>query len=103
MPKIKTIDVQAKEWHDKVNGNSYFAGKVIVNYQLPDEQTFVMPFQYGYEEQYLFEAGTVLERAGVFPSDRLGSVTRYCRENGIILRHSIEKNCKKKELKDITI
>ena len=30
--KIKTIDIQAKEWFDKVNGNSYFSANVTINY-----------------------------------------------------------------------
>lgn len=98
MPKIKTIDVQAKEWRDKVNGNSYFAGKVILNYGMPSEKTFVMPFQYGYGEQYLHEAFQLFTVAGI--KKDTGSITRFCRENRITLRHSIAKNCLKKELKE---
>ena len=99
MSKIKTIDVTAKEWRDKVNGNSYFAGKVTINYAMPDEKTFVMPFQYGYGEQYLYESGATLRRNG-FNTIPETNLTRYARENGIILRHSIQKNCLKRELKE---
>ena len=31
---IKTIDVNCKEWFDKLNGNSYFAGTISINYGL---------------------------------------------------------------------
>ncbi len=99
MRKIQTIDVIAKEWRDKINGNSYFAGKVIVNYGLRSEKTFVMPFQYGYGEQYLQEASAVLEKAGYPVIPFYGYTTRTCRESGIILRHSIQRNCLKRELK----
>ena len=46
--KTKTIDIQAKEWFDKVNGNSYFAGTITLNYGTETEETFLLPFQYGY-------------------------------------------------------
>lgn len=101
MSKIKTIDVQAKEWRDKINGNSYFAGTVTVNYQLPGEKVFTMPFQYGGGESYLHEAGSVLRDAGYAMPYPIGSITRFCRESGIILRHNIQKNCLKKEVKSI--
>ena len=29
---IKTIDINVKEWRDKINGNSYFAGEVVLNW-----------------------------------------------------------------------
>ena len=32
LKQIKTIDVNCLEWFDKINGNSYFAGEIIVNY-----------------------------------------------------------------------
>lgn len=99
MARIKTIDVQAKEWHDKINGNSYFAGTVTVNYQLPEEKVFQIPLQYGYGEHYLQKAGSVLRDAGYTMPYPIGSITRFCREQGIILRHSIQKKCLKKELK----
>ena len=43
--QIKTIDIDCKEWFDRINGNSYFAGTVTVNFQMEDEQTFNIPFQ----------------------------------------------------------
>ena len=48
--KTKTIDIQAKHWFDKVNGNSYFCGTVTLNYGMKNEETFLMPFQNGYGE-----------------------------------------------------
>jgi len=47
MKKIKTIDVQAKEWFDKLNGNSYFSGIITLNFGMPDVETFIIRFQYG--------------------------------------------------------
>ena len=48
MKHIKTIDINTLTWFDKINGNTYFANKIIVNYGLKSEKTFIQPFQYGY-------------------------------------------------------
>ena len=54
--KIKTIDVQAKEWFDKVNGNSYFSANISINFGMPSQKNLFIPFQYGYGSQYEHEA-----------------------------------------------
>jgi hypothetical protein len=105
--KVKTIDIQAKEWFDKVNGNSYFAGKVIVNYGMPTEQEFKMPFQYGYGSQYEQEARQILAENNLIPVNDYGrngkspKNNHELRELGIIIRSSITHKCKKTELTSI--
>ena len=94
--KAKTIDIQAKEWFDKVNGNSYFAGSVTVNYGMSDALTFVMPFKYGYGRQYEQEAMGILKKERLIDSI-------YCvdlKDKGIVVRSYIQLGCKKKELKE---
>ena len=44
----RTIDIQAKEWFDKVNGNSYWSAEVTVNFGLNNTFSFDVGFQYGY-------------------------------------------------------
>lgn len=99
---IKTIDVNALEWFDKVNGNSYFAGTVIINYGLPDQKGFKMPFQYGYEDFYVDVAGDLLQKNGFInlKTDSKYNIRlwQYCRDNNIILRTTKHKDCKKREL-----
>lgn len=100
-PKVKTIDINAYEWFDKVNGNSYFAGYVTVNFGMKTEKQFKMPYEYGYENFYIQRAFEVLSENGFNP-DRIGAgFTNYCRENGIILRCTKQENCKKAKLKSI--
>jgi hypothetical protein len=95
--KISTIDINALSWFDKVNGNSYFAGTVTVNYGTPEAQTFKMPFQYGYGSLYEQEARALLFNAGLIPT-----TSEYeLKQNGVIIRSRIQKNCKKSELKNI--
>lgn len=96
--KIKTIDVQAKEWFDKVNGNSYFGGIVTVNYGMPDAKQLNMPFQYGYGEQFVSEATNVLLENGLILIDNRTSLWSYCDENKIILRTSKHTNQRKRDV-----
>lgn len=43
---IKTLDIAARLWRDKVNGNTYSAARLTVNYGLPGE--IVVYFEWGY-------------------------------------------------------
>ena len=100
--QIKTIDVDVKEWFDRINGNSYFAGYVTINYGLKTEQTFVMPYQYGYGNQYEFEAlQTINKETRIKLKPNENSLSYFCRENNIILRTNKQENCLKKELLSI--
>jgi len=97
---INTLDINAKEWFDKINGNSYFAGEVVINYGTKTEKTFIMPFQYGYGEQYIQQAMAELIKAGeVLESDSNISMSRFCRDKNIILRTNKTENCLLRELK----
>ena len=96
--KIKTIDVNALEWFDKINGNSYFAGTVTVNYGTKAEKSFNMPFQYGYGEQYEQEALNILKEKKIIPDNCNRPLWAYCKDSGIILRTVKHENCKKRDL-----
>ena len=100
MKQIKTIDINAKEWFDRINGNSYFAGTVTTDYGTTDEKRYVLPFQYGYGSQYEWEAARLLEEAGVIQNRGVKSPSQFYRDNGIILRRSLV-SAKKSELKAI--
>lgn len=95
---IKTIDINAKEWFDKINGNSYFAGTITLDYGTEKEETFLMPFQYGYGFSYEHEAKATLTQFNKISPD-YETLKSYCKREGIILRSNIERRCKKRELK----
>lgn len=100
---IKTIDVNCLEWFDKVNGNSYFAGSVTVNYGMKDARTYAIPYQYGYGDQYKHEAFEVLENAGEitrekYPNGSKQPIWQWCENNNVIARYTKQENCKKREL-----
>lgn len=106
---MKTIDINAKEWFDKVNGNSYFCGIVTLNYGMKNEETFLMPFQYGYGSQFEQEAKEILTYANkispqivLFETGKYyETLYSYCKRENIILRSNIIRRCKKRELKEI--
>jgi hypothetical protein len=106
--KIKTIDIKALEWFDKVNGNSYFAGSATVNYGLKNERTVTMCFQYGYGDHYKSMAFAELEQAGIivdrehYQNGSGEGIWQYCDRHKIILRTEKYENCKKRELMQFT-
>ena len=99
--KIKTIDVNAKEWFDKVNGNSYFSGNIVINLGMKSEKTLTMPLEYGYGEFYLQKAmqNLALENLIKRETTKHGSLWNYCQDNNIILRTFKQENCLKRDLK----
>lgn len=103
--KVKTIDVNAKEWFDKINGNSYCAGTVIINFGMKNQKNHVFPFQYGYGSYYEQAALEVIEKNYpelIREKSYRATLWTICDKNNIIYRHSIIKNCKKKELMEIS-
>lgn len=99
--KIKTIDIQAKEWFDKVNGNSYFSANVTINFGMKTEKNIFLPFQYGYGSHYIDMAGKELLQLKLVkpdPDSTYFSLWRYCEKNNIILRTSKREKCLKREL-----
>lgn len=97
---MKTLDVKAKEWFDRVNGNSYFSAQATVDFGLPTEKTVCVPFQYGYGSQYETETTHQLQTDGILPNDiTIYQIGRYCRENGIVYRGSKQDKCLQREVK----
>jgi len=94
---IRTIDINALEYFDKVNGNSYFAGEVILNYGFKDQSTIILKYQYGYGNQYEHTALKEMQKIVPF-AKKYFSITRFCNDNNIILRSTIN-SAKKTDLK----
>jgi hypothetical protein len=87
---MKTVDVQAKEWFDKVNGNSYFSAVVTVDFGQPSEKTYKLPFQYGFGSHYEFQAAKEIG---------FDSVAEM-RRSGITVNCSIQTRCKQRDVKN---
>lgn len=91
---VKTIDINGLEWFDRVNGNSYFAATVIINYGMKNEFSFNMPFQYGYGDFYIQRAFEKLEELKICSK-------KFRIDHSNRVRATIEKNCKQSQLKSI--
>jgi hypothetical protein len=61
----KSLFVEGREWFDKVNGNSYFSARIWVD----GGQVAILTFQYGYGDQYLYEAQKKLLELGYLPQE----------------------------------
>lgn len=95
--KIKTIDIQAKEWRDKVNGNSYFSACIILNYGMADEKEFRIPFQYGYGNFYEQATLSLLIEKGILGKEEFGNLWQV-KGKGIILRSYKERGCLQRDV-----
>lgn len=96
---MKTIDIDAKEWFDKINGNSYFSASISIDYGTKTEKNFHLPFQYGYGTHYQNQAFALIKEKFNIDIHSTKPLWRYCKENNIILRTSKQENCKKRELR----
>jgi hypothetical protein len=94
---MKTLDINAKEWFDKVNGNSYFSAQIIIDYDLPTYQKYFLPFQYGYGDSFQWQSLKHLQNIGLV-ADNIGHLWQL-RDNGVIIRTS-KRNALKRELKE---
>jgi len=97
--KITSIAITAKEWFDKVNGNSYFSASIQVN----GEHVHTLPFQYGYGSQYEWEANRWLAENGYINNPRNDNgieenLSIYCRDHDIALYSTKIPNCRKRDL-----
>lgn len=100
LSELKTIDIYAKEWRDKINGNSYFSSRVILNLEHENELIIEIPFQYGYEEAYLFESMDAVKH--LFPASRWykESLQKWQAKDlyKFKLNYGIIKDCLKRDL-----
>jgi len=92
--KIQTLDIEAKEWFDKINGNSYFSALATINYQLQDQVYFLIPFQYGYGSQFEQAVISELNKLGLSSCQSI----RELRESGVIIRSNKTDKCFKKDV-----
>jgi hypothetical protein len=96
---VTTLDINALTWFDKVNGNSYFSAQIVVDYGTPSEHTIKLPFQYGYGDQYRYEAINELVKLGYLTN---GANWYDLKESGIICRFS-KIDAKKAEVKQFAL
>lgn len=90
------LEINAKEWFDRTNGNSYFSARIT----LDDRQIAILPFQYGYGSHYLDMALQELVKIGAF-TDTVKSGTplwQYCADHKIKVISNMQDKCLKRDV-----
>jgi hypothetical protein len=101
--QLKTVDVHAKEWFDRANGNSYFSARIILNYGMKNQINLALPFQYGYGNHPGFMArDAIFELLKIDDVSQGGPLSLWCRDNKVIYRYAKDENCTKKAVKEWT-
>jgi hypothetical protein len=79
----------AKEWFDKVDGNSYFS----VQIESTKDKNFLIqiPFQYGYGDQSFYTAREILKEKKLIPTD-------YTFPSELPIKNIMIDRCLKKEV-----
>lgn len=102
MPREKTqnIMVFGKRWFDRVNGNTYYSVDAYVN----GKHVGRIDYGYGYGDEYLQAATSMLARKGYLPGIEtyqyggMETLWRYCERKGIRLAYDVADVCRKKNL-----
>ncbi len=96
-----SINIVAKEWFDKVNGNSYFSARIQIN----GKTVLACPFQYGYGDHYediamndLFDAGFAPDRIK-HENGIVEHLFRYCSRHGITYTRNKEDKQLQRDVK----
>ena len=81
---MKNIRIEAVEWRDKVNGNSYFSSRGYVDGEL----VAIAPFQYGYGDHYVYVTWKrIAEKLELdveyYPYGSMQPMWQYCHDRSI--------------------
>lgn len=96
---IKTIDILTKTWFDKVNGNTYFAQRITINYGMDNGTDFVNHFQYGYSSFEHYALEFIKKELGI--KTDVHDPKLFGHRGKIIVRSHTIRDCKKRELMNI--
>jgi hypothetical protein len=91
------VEINGREWFDRINGNSYHCVYISINNQL----VITCAFQYGYGDSYIQTASQALQNEGYYVNhdgNNMRMIDRYCRENEIHCVCHIERKCKNNQL-----
>lgn len=99
--QIRKIEFNAKEYRDKTNANSYFSAKIYISYSNNTYKILLIPFDYGYETQYLNKCLSVLNDKNILDKkiENLYELREYLEKNEISFVTEIQQNCSEKDVK----
>lgn len=83
---LDSVIIEAKEWYDKANGQSYFSARIHVN----NAMIFFLPFENGNGDYYLQSAMEKMIAEKFIPSSPAEhQLSRYCAKRGILFHATI--------------
>ena len=90
----RSLFIEGREWFDKVNGNSYFSARLWVD----GGQVAILTFQYGYGDQFIYEAQKKLLELGYLPQENKNAGLWSIAKDLGIDYYSSKTNTKKSEM-----
>jgi hypothetical protein len=93
MKAEKVIYIEARDWFDKANGNSYYSARCYVD----GKHAFTTGLCYGYEFTYEYHVMDELVYYGYLPESMSGRGVRWAKDLGLIV-HSVKYSARKREL-----
>ena len=98
---IRAITIHAKQWRDKVSGNSYWSSRVTMTSSNFKTHTIALELQYGYGNQYLTNSIQILRELR-YIEDRTQQCLEGIYSNGrrVYWNEFIEVGCTKADVKD---
>lgn len=101
VPPVRSITIIGRVWGPDRNGNSHFGATILVN----GEPVGVLDPQYGYGDQYLWDAFHWLDehdftdgRGATGAKHQPEGPSRYCQRRGITLHYEAIRVGRKKDL-----
>ena len=99
MNTVTNVTIIAKEWFDKVNGNSYFSAISTISFSDGTKQEVKTPFQYGYGEHYQYIAFNNIVKSGLLANvENNRTPWRYFEENNITYTFTKHEKCLKRDV-----
>jgi len=92
-PAERSIYVEAREWFDRVNGNSYYSARVWVD----GKHAFTTGRSYGYDYQNEYDVANLLVELGYLPEEFGFRSVRWAKDLGLDV-YTVKYNARKRDL-----
>ena len=97
--EIIAINLQGKEWFDKVNGNSYWSARATLTDSNHNTHTLPIEYQYGYGSFYIQRATEILRELRYLDEQGEGYRSGYWSSGRrVVWSESIQTGCKKRDM-----
>ncbi len=89
----RSIYIEAREWFDRANGNSYYSARVWVD----GKHAFTTGMNYGYDSQNEYDVTQRLIHLGYLPESLDGKSIRWAKDLGLDV-YTVKYDSRKRDL-----